>query len=251
MKCRVLGHTAGACRGFPSTAALVDDDILLDAGTGASALYGAEMAKVGDLLLTHSHLDHVVMMCFVSDYRQADGLNVHCLPETADALRTGVLNNEIWPRLDRIEVGGRPLIAFRPIRPFETFEVRGRKFTPLPARHTVPCVGFCLHGERENLVWFSDIRDADDAVWEWLRGLENFRRIVMEASYPEESEAMAEKTGHLTPKSLEGLLARLPGDLRVYCGHVKPREANRVAAQLGTRFGDRVSLLEAGQVFEI
>lgn len=251
MKLRVLGHTAGACRGFPSTAALVDDDILLDAGTGASALYGAEMARVSDLILTHSHLDHVAMMCFVADYRQSEGLTAHCLPETAEAIRVGILNGAIWPRMQNIEVDGKPLISFRDIAPFESFEVKGRRFTPLPAHHTTPTVGFCLHGEKENLVWFSDICGAEPRVWEWLNRLENFNRLVMEASFPEEDEKLAEMSGHLTPKSLETLLENLRPDLRVYCGHVKPREANVVAAQLRARFGERATLLEAGQVFEI
>ena len=251
MKLRVLGHTAGACRGFPSTAALVDEDILLDAGTGASALYGAEMGRVSDLLLTHSHLDHVAMMCFVADYRQQEGLTAHCLPETAEAIRTGILNGAIWPRMDRIEVDGKPLISFNPIEPFKTFEIRGRRFTPLPAEHTTPTVGFCLHGERENFVWFSDICGAEPRVWEWLKGLENFKRVVLEASFPEEDEELARTSGHLTPKTLEALLKNMPSDLRVYCGHVKPREANVVAAQLRARFGDQATLLEAGQVFEI
>lgn len=251
MKLRVLGHTAGACRGFPSTAALVDDDILLDAGTGASALYGAEMARVSDLLLTHSHLDHVAMMCFVADYRQKEGLTAHCLPETAEAVRSGILNGAIWPRMDQIKVEGRPLISFNDIAPFQRFEIRGRFFTALPAHHTTPTVGFCLHGERENFVWFSDICGADPEVWEWMNNLENFNRVVMEASFPEEDDDLARVSGHLTPESLESLLKNLRGDLRVYCGHVKPREANVVAAQLRSRFGDRATLLEAGQVFEI
>ena len=252
MKLRVLGHTAGACRGFPSTAALVDEDILLDAGTGASALYGTEMARVSDLLLTHSHLDHVAMMCFVADYRQQDGLTVHCLPETAEAIRAGILNGAIWPRMDRIQVeAGKSMVSFNDIAPFQTFEIRGRRFTPLPAEHTTPTVGFCLHGERENLVWFSDICGAEPRVWEWLGKLKNFKRVVMEASFPEEDEELAKMSGHLTPKSLEVLLGKMPEDLRVYCGHVKPRDANVVAAQLRARFGEKATLLEAGQVFEI
>ena len=251
MKLRVLGHTAGACRGFPSTAALVDDDILLDAGTGASALYGSEMARVSDLLLTHSHLDHVAMMCFVADYRQQDGLTAHCLPETAEAIRTGILNGAIWPRMDRIKVNGKPLISFSKIEPFKTFEIRGRRFTPLPAEHTTPTVGFCLHGERENLVWFSDICGAEPRVWEWLKDLKNFKRVVLEASFPEEDHELAKMSGHLTPKTLEDMLKKMPSGLQVFCGHVKPREANVVAAQLRARFGDKATLLEAGQVFDI
>ena len=112
-------------------------------------------------------------------------------------------------------------------------------------------MGFCLHGARENLVWFSDICGADPEVWEWMNNLENFNRVVMEASFPEEDDDLARVSGHLTPASLEALLKNLRGDLRVYCGHVKPREANVVAAQLRARFGDRATLLEAGQVFEI
>ena len=225
MKLRVLGHTAGACRGFPSTAALVDDDILLDAGTGASALYGAEMARVSDLLLTHSHLDHVAMMCFVADYRQREGLTAHCLPETAEAIRTGILNGAIWPRMDRIKVDGKPLISFSKIEPFKTFEIRGRRFTPLPAEHTTPTVGFCLHGgARKPGLVLGHMRRGAAGCGSGLKDLKNFKRVVLEASFPEEDHELAKMSGHLTPKTLEDMLKKNAVRL---AGVLRPRQAAR------------------------
>jgi glyoxylase-like metal-dependent hydrolase (beta-lactamase superfamily II) len=56
--------------GAQTTAMLLDDDILIDAGTGVSSLSMAEMCKIDHIFVTHAHLDHVACIPFLVDTSQ-------------------------------------------------------------------------------------------------------------------------------------------------------------------------------------
>ena len=62
MKLRVLGCSGGigGTGGFSrTTSLLLDDDILIDAGTGLEDLTVEQLERIDHVFLTHSHLDHV------------------------------------------------------------------------------------------------------------------------------------------------------------------------------------------------
>ena len=59
MKVRVLGCSGGINQNVATTSFLVDDDILIDAGTGVCDLSLEEMRGIKHIFITHSHLDHI------------------------------------------------------------------------------------------------------------------------------------------------------------------------------------------------
>ncbi len=67
MKIRVLGCSGGIGGGLRTTALLVDEDILVDAGTGVGDLTLAELSQIDHIFVTHSHLDHVASIPFLVD----------------------------------------------------------------------------------------------------------------------------------------------------------------------------------------
>ena len=68
MKLKVLG-CSGSIGGQQqrTTSLLVDDDMLIDAGTGVGDLEIAQLAKIDHVFLTHSHLDHIACLPFIPD----------------------------------------------------------------------------------------------------------------------------------------------------------------------------------------
>ena len=255
MKLRILGATGTQCRGAHSMSALVNESLLLDAGTGAFNLGMEEINGIADALITHSHLDHTAMLCFLAETRiggpDGHGLRVRCLPDTAEAIRRGFLNGEIWPDFENLHLNGQALMSFAPFAPFEKLEIGGASITPFPVEHEVPTVGFCLHGERENFVFIADIFEMPEATCAYLNGLSNFRRMTVEVSFPEGSEKTAAVSGHLTPKTLEALLAKLPSEVEVFYCHMKPRYQDEIMEQMQKRFGDRARPLQSEMVFDI
>ncbi|HDZ87057.1 MAG TPA: MBL fold metallo-hydrolase, partial [Nitrospirae bacterium] len=59
MKIKALGASGSEMPGYNLPAFLIDDELLLDAGTiGLSLSYNRQL-RIKDILVTHSHLDHI------------------------------------------------------------------------------------------------------------------------------------------------------------------------------------------------
>ncbi|MDB5730818.1 MAG: 3,5-cyclic-nucleotide phosphodiesterase, partial [Variovorax sp.] len=67
MKVRVLGCSGAIARDCRTTSFLIDDDLLVDAGTGVGDLTLDEMAGIDDVFLTHSHFDHIASLPMMLD----------------------------------------------------------------------------------------------------------------------------------------------------------------------------------------
>ena len=67
MKIRVLGCSGAIAAGCRTTAFLLDDDVLIDAGTGVGDLSLDALARIDHILLSHSHLDHVLSIALLAD----------------------------------------------------------------------------------------------------------------------------------------------------------------------------------------
>src|SRR5438445_12031940 len=68
MKLRILGCSGGiGGRHLRTTSMLLDNDILVDAGTGVADLSLTELSLIAHVFLTHSHLDHVASFPFMFD----------------------------------------------------------------------------------------------------------------------------------------------------------------------------------------
>ena len=67
MLIRVLGCSGAIAAGCRTTAFLLDDDVLVDAGTGVGDLTLDELARIDHILISHSHLDHVLAIGLLAD----------------------------------------------------------------------------------------------------------------------------------------------------------------------------------------
>ena len=100
MKLAVLGCYGGIGGARRTTALLLDDDVLIDAGSGVGDLSLEQMARVDHVFLTHSHLDHCGFIPLLADaaaFLRKRPLLVHALPQTIAALKENLLNGKLWP----------------------------------------------------------------------------------------------------------------------------------------------------------
>ena len=67
MLIRVLDCSGSIAAGSRTTSFLLDDDVLIDAGTGVGDLTLAELTRIDHILVTHSHLDHVLGIGLLAD----------------------------------------------------------------------------------------------------------------------------------------------------------------------------------------
>ncbi len=242
MTIRVLGCSGAIAAGSRTTSFLLDDRILIDAGTGVGDLTLEELARIDHILVSHSHLDHVVSIALLADSvmrRRAlsvDGpIRVHALPETLATLRQHVFNGAIWPDFTRLPSVEQPVLAFEPLHTGDRLELCGRRIEVLSAVHTVPAVGYAVQGRRGWWVFTGDT-GPNPALWRRLAELD-LSDLIIETAFSDEEEALARKSGHLSPSALARELAHLKGPagggaLQVHITHIKPGETGAVMGQI-------------------
>lgn len=254
MRVRILGCSGGACGDLRTTAIQVDDDILVDCGTGVGDLTLAEMAGIRHVFLTHAHLDHVLFLPLLSDAALAlrDGpITVHALPETVDALKAHVFNGILWPDYSALPTPEQAYIRFAPLQQGEMVTLGERQITALPARHTVPAVGYLLNAGQGSFAFSGDTTDCE-VFWEALDQVENLKYVMVETTMRDADGAVAERACHTTPSLLARGMARLQRPAQLLVTHIEPDKVEAVRAEVRTALGDHpVHFLLRGEVFEL
>ena len=259
----VLGCSGSIAAGCKTTAFLLDGDVLIDAGTGVGDVALEALARVDHILVSHSHLDHVLSIGLVADgvmrLRHALGrgaIQVHALPETIAALRTHIFNGVIWPDFTRLPSAEHPALQLVPFAVGDVLTLNGKQIEVLSAAHTVPAVGFAVAGQpgADGVPgWWVYTGDTgpNPLLWERLRRMK-VAHLVIETAFSDEERQLARISRHLCPTALGFELAQLEGSVDVHITHIKPGEMEAVMTQIG-RLGTphRIHALAAGQVMQI
>lgn len=258
MKIRVLGCSGAIARHARTTSFLIDDHVLLDAGTGVADLPLGEMVQIDHVLLTHSHLDHCAALPLMLDAvagLRSHPLRVHALPETIAALRKHIFNGVIWPDFSVIPTPLQPMVQFHPIAVGQVLTLAGYRIEVLPAHHTVPAVGFAVDTPQGHWVFTGDT-ERNPLLWQRLRQLP-LAMLVIELTFSQRASALAHVSLHLCPQVLAEELAQLHAPLqpgwRLGLTHTKPLEDALLRAEvqaLGLAQQYPLFWLEAGQVFD-
>ena len=95
MQIRILGCSGGIGGNLRTTSMLLDNDALVDAGTGVGDLSITELLRIDHVFLTHSHLDHVTSLPFLVDTvgpMRDTPVTVHCTQATRKILQEHIFN---------------------------------------------------------------------------------------------------------------------------------------------------------------
>lgn len=258
MQIRVLGCSGSIATGSRTTSFLLDDSVLIDAGTGVGDLTLDEMVRIDHIFITHSHLDHVLAIGLLADSvtrrRAAEArppVLVHALPATIAAIKLHILNWVIWPDFTRLPTVQEPVLAFRPLEVGEVVEVAGRRIEVLSAAHTVPAVGYAVHGSEGAWVFTGDT-GPNPALWKRLATM-RLRALVIETAFRDDEHELASISGHLCPSMLGAELANLPANgFDVYITHIKPGEVEAVMSEVAAlEGGRRLMALQPGHVLTL
>lgn len=252
MKIRVLGCSGGIGGSLRTTSLLLDDDILVDAGTGVGDLTLDRLARIDHVFVTHSHLDHIACIPFLVDttcWMRRNPIVVYALRETLEALRTHIFNWKIWPDFTKIPDPSRPCMVYREIAVGETITLGERHLTPIPANHTVPAVGYAIQGPRAALVFTGDTT-VDDGLWRVVNGMARVDYLIIETAFSNKEREIAAASKHLCPEQLAGELAKMTATPEVYVTHLKPGEGALTMKEVGEAAGRwRPRMLENNQEF--
>lgn len=235
MKLTVLGCSGGIGGNRHTSAFLLDDDILLDAGTGVGQLSLDALTRIDHIFVTHSHLDHVTSIPFLIDsvcsYRHRP-ITIYGLPETLKTLQDHVFNWKIWPDFATIPNAHSPFMCYHPLESGQSIQLNGRHLRLIPAQHVVPAVGYAIDGHEGTLIYSGDTR-CNRNFWQMVNAIPNVRHLLIESAFPNEQQSLAELAQHLTPASLQRELQHLNHPhAHVWITHMKPGKETDLTQEL-------------------
>lgn len=253
MKIRVLGCSGGIGGNLHTTSFLLDQDILIDAGTGVNELSLSELSRVDHIFITHSHLDHIACIPLLIDsvgFMRETPITLYARSETLDILKTHIFNWKIWPDFSEIPNAQQPFMRYQEVEVGETINLAGRGITALPANHVVPAVGYQI--DTGNASWvFSGDTTTNDALWNVLNKIKNLRYLVIETAFSNSEKDLAVLSKHLCPSLLADELSKFTGDAEVFITHLKPGEMELIMDEINhSEHGLYAKMLLNNQVFE-
>lgn len=224
MELKVLGCSGGVGGQLRTTTLLIDDDVLIDAGTGLGDLNLQSMASIRHIFLTHSHLDHITSIPFLVDTlfdSIKEPIIVHALAATIDALKEHIFNNVIWPDFSRLPSSDKPVMQYQVMQLGETVEINNRKIEMIEVNHIVPGVGYRVESATGSFA-FSGDTTTNDTFWDALNKHSKLDVLLVESAFANKDVTLCNLSGHYCAELLGPDLAKLNHQPEVYISHNKP-----------------------------
>jgi ribonuclease BN (tRNA processing enzyme) len=250
VKLRVLGPHGGELPGCKSTCFLVDGRLSLDAGSLTSTLPLEELVKVDDILLTHSHFDHVKDLPMLADVlvgRRDKPVTVHSNTECIETLRENLFNNVLWPDFTTIPTKREPVFKLKAFRAGAKVKVGPYEVKSIPVTHPVESCGFVLSHGGSTMAISGDTGPTEQ-FWKVLNKTRDLRVLLVECSFPNELQPLADISGHFTPQTLEKELEKFDRrSCEVLLYHLKPAFVDQLKREVRHL---PVHVLELGEEYD-
>ncbi len=253
MRIKILGCSGGVGPGLRTTSLLIDDELLIDAGTGVGDLELSQMCRIKHVVLTHSHLDHVCGLAFMADnlFDLIDQpIVVHAAAATLEAVQEHIFNWKIWPDFSKLPSPEQPLIRWQTLpcnQPLNLgTDLSVQSFEVL---HTVPAVGLAVQCKTGTFAYSGDTY-ATDQLWNALNALTRLDLLMIEVAFPNEKDTLAAVSKHFTPALLGRELSKLRHRPQLLLTHHKPGTESMIQRQCQDALvGWNYHHLEAGEIF--
>ena len=253
MELRVLGCHGGETPKHRTSSFLVNDTLAVDAGAVTGSLSLDEQERIESILISHPHMDHIRDLATLADNRCQKGsatLEIVGVPATVQALKKHFFNDIIWPDFTRIQSKDGPAVRFVEIEPGRPAEINGFEVTPVMVNHTVDTSAFVIRRNATSIVYGGDTGPTDE-LWDYVNAIDDLQALMMEVSFPNAEAALAHRSRHHTPKTLEDELKKLthPDELPVLLYHIKPVFEAQVLRDLAKVRGRNLQILQLGDEF--
>ena len=254
MRIRVLGSSGGIGKGHKTTSFLLDDDVLLDAGTGVGELTLDEMRKIRYVFLTHSHLDHISHLSFLLDtlFNYIDQpIQVFAQQETLNTIKEHVFNWSVWPDFSVLPDKENPVVVFDAMEAGEEKVLENRTIRMMAANHTVPAVALSVMGNGKGFA-FSGDTTTNDTIWSGLNEMESLDLLFVESAFTNEHIELSKIAKHYCPSLLAEDLKKLKHQPKICISHTMPIDEETIMKQCHDAISDReLSLLSSDQIYTL
>jgi len=253
MKVKILGCSGSEAIGHNPPGFLVNDVMMLDAGTITAALSVGAQSRITDVLISHTHLDHIKSLLFMADNiigRIKKPVNIRAIPQVLDAIKKHLMNDLIWPDFTRIPNAKDPVLAYAPMPIGKTVTIAGLKVKAVPMNHPVPAVGFLVSDGASSFIYSADT-GPNEGLWKEAAKAKNLNAIIVDTSFPNSMDYVAGLSGHFTPAQLHQDLtkARVDVGVPIYIYHIKPVHKKTVIRELTALGRKNVKVLQEGKTY--
>lgn len=252
MELRILGCSGGEAEGERLTSLLVDRSVAIDAGSLTDALSIGEQIQIRHVFLSHSHLDHICTLPFYAKNvfgHLDEPIQVHALPETLDAIKKHLFNDEIWPDFSVIPTPtGKPILQYVEVEPEKTYEIDGLRFTPIAVNHLVSTVGYKIEDDHSAFLFTADTASTD-RIYQVANKTKNLKFFITEVSFPNAQAMLADASKHLTPAMLKQELKKLKMDVPVGLYHLTPGDKEALLPEIAAIGDKRAFVMNQDSVF--
>lgn len=256
MKLKVLGCYGTELGSHHTTSFLIDNSLLVDAGTITTSMDIDELIKIKNILISHVHFDHIKGIPFLTDVvfgRIKEPINIIGVKEVIEDLKKHMLNNIIWPDFTAIPQNdsGFPVIKLREIKDGVFEQVGDFEVKAVRVNHTVPTTGFIIRKKNVSILYTSDTK-ATEEIWKEAKKTDNLKAAIIEASFPTNTQKIADVSGHFTPAGLKKELAKIESlDVPVHIYHLKAQyDIESMKKELRTINTHKIIFLEDGREYE-
>ncbi len=254
MQIEVLGCHGGEMAGFFTPSLLIDQKVLLDAGSFGSVLSLDAQLAIDHVLVSHAHCDHIKDLACFADLiigRRNKPVKIHATAACLEVLRNDFFNNRIWPDFFSLPNSEDPVLKEVVFSPNKAFKVGRITVRAIPVSHPVESMAFILRGPTGSFVYTGDTGPTE-ALWKSVNRLKDLRLLMVETKFPNDLQFVADAAGHLTPNTLAIELGKLQADsVPIMLYHLKPDRMEDLQTEINALGDSRLRIMQIGDRFRV
>ncbi|MCX8022863.1 MAG: 3',5'-cyclic-nucleotide phosphodiesterase [Syntrophorhabdaceae bacterium] len=249
MEIEILGCYGNISGEYRATSFLINDTILLDAGTVTEVLDDRRIKQIKDTVITHTHIDHIKGLFPLADelvMMGERGIKLFGVERVIEIITKNLFNNLIWPDFTVIPSKTEAMINLESIELEKEFGIKGVTLRPILMTHTVYTTGFVVKEGGRGFMFTADTGPTK-RFWEVVKEEKGIEFIIADVSFPNRMEHLARISGHMTLSILMEHIEKygLKG-IKIYLTHIKPFFLKEILADLEGLDYREIELLRQG-----
>lgn len=224
MKLRLLASCTGADTSSQLlTSFLVNDRVVIDAGSIGFVGDLAVQEKVHHIFVSHTHIDHLASLpIFLENVYTFDQqcVTLHGSPAVLECLQRDLFNDRLWPDFIELSKNNPPFLRIEELEAGKPTKVEGLSITPIEVDHVIPTQAFIIDDGKAAVVIAGDTGPTQE-VWDHANKIPHLRAVFLECSFPDSMEWLAKSAKHLTPVMFAHEKTKVKADIPFHPVHIK------------------------------
>ena len=178
-------------------------------------------------------------------------LTVYAREETLQAVQDHLFNGVIWPDFAKLPAPEKPMLRYCVCSPGDTITIGHRDFYAVDVKHSVPSLGYTVQNSGGVFAVSGDTK-SNETLWPVLNACDDLKVLIIEVSFPDEMQELADVAGHYTPKTLTHDLKHLRHSPEIWLTGMKPGEESHILDQVMAATPDKnIRMLSRGTILTV